>query len=202
MPTKNELVQQISDSDLVLSLKEMDPSSLADFTGFYRTRIRVLRAVQRGSDVAARSEDYEIVHKEDGSDARWYRSTPSVLRDQLSQRGPQLSQEKIRDLIESFNMDWQVLELQVNPRGNFDLVRATIDDLQNTFDKQYRVWKKQAEDWFLPDSTEAFPMGALKWHKDILWESEHDANVWEPGTQGAPWKEVDPVEIREVIRDE
>lgn len=202
MATVQDLIDEVEASELVLAKKTFDPSQLSDFTGFYRTRLRVLRIVSRGGSEVLRTEDYEIIHKSDKSEARWHRSTPSVLRDNLSQRDPQFSQDVIRDIIEGMDEDYQVLELNVAPRGNFDLVRATIDNLVSTFDKSYRMWKKEVGDWFMPPSDQPHRMGVLKWHNDKLWKSENDANVWEPGTPNAPWIEVDPetalVEIREV----
>ena len=42
-------------------------------------------------------------------------------------------------------------------------------------------------DWIQPDSTNGYPKGQLVSHNGLIWESTVDANVWEPGTTGAPW---------------
>lgn len=45
-------------------------------------------------------------------------------------------------------------------------------------------------EWVRPDSTNAYSKGDRVTHGGKLWESTADNNVWEPGTTGAPWREV------------
>ena len=44
--------------------------------------------------------------------------------------------------------------------------------------------------WAQPDSTNPYRMGDRVTHNGHLWESTHDANVWEPGAVGAPWTDL------------
>lgn len=46
-------------------------------------------------------------------------------------------------------------------------------------------------EWVQPDSTNGYSEGDRVTHGGKLWESTADNNVWEPGTTGAPWREVD-----------
>lgn len=46
-------------------------------------------------------------------------------------------------------------------------------------------------EWEQPDSTNPYSKGDRVAHGGKVWESTSDGNVWEPGTVGAPWKEVD-----------
>lgn len=45
-------------------------------------------------------------------------------------------------------------------------------------------------EWEQPDSTNPYSNGDRVTHNGKTWESTADGNVWEPGTTGAPWKEV------------
>lgn len=45
--------------------------------------------------------------------------------------------------------------------------------------------------WEQPAATNGYMKGDKVTHKGKTWESETDDNVWEPGAEGAPWKEVE-----------
>lgn len=45
-------------------------------------------------------------------------------------------------------------------------------------------------EWVQPDSTNGYKKGDQVTHNGKTWESDVDNNVWEPGTTGAPWREV------------
>ena len=45
-------------------------------------------------------------------------------------------------------------------------------------------------EWAQPESTEGYARGDRVTHDGRLWESTADANVWEPGTTGAPWEDL------------
>lgn len=45
-------------------------------------------------------------------------------------------------------------------------------------------------EWVQPDSTNPYRTGDRVTHEGHLWESTHDANVWEPGAVGAPWTDL------------
>lgn len=44
--------------------------------------------------------------------------------------------------------------------------------------------------WVQPDSTSGYSKGDIVIHNGVRWESTEDNNIWEPGTIGAPWKEL------------
>lgn len=46
-------------------------------------------------------------------------------------------------------------------------------------------------EWVQPGSTNPYSKGDRVTHGGKTWESTSDGNVWEPGTTGAPWMEVD-----------
>lgn len=45
-------------------------------------------------------------------------------------------------------------------------------------------------EWAQPGSTNPYSKGDRVTHGGKTWESTSDGNVWEPGTTGAPWKEI------------
>lgn len=45
-------------------------------------------------------------------------------------------------------------------------------------------------EWEQPSSTNPYSKGDKVTHDGHLWESTSDVNVWEPGTVGAPWKDL------------
>lgn len=55
--------------------------------------------------------------------------------------------------------------------------------------KTYRDSSVIAE-WVQPDSTNPYRMGDKVTHNGKTWQSTNDANVWEPGTTGAPWTDI------------
>lgn len=46
-------------------------------------------------------------------------------------------------------------------------------------------------EWEQPGSTNPYSKGDRVTHAGKTWESTSDGNVWEPGTTGAPWMEID-----------
>ena len=49
--------------------------------------------------------------------------------------------------------------------------------------------------WEQPDSTNGYSKGDQVAHNGHAWESTANDNVWEPGTVGAPWKDLGEIEV-------
>ena len=50
-------------------------------------------------------------------------------------------------------------------------------------------------EWVQPlGAHDAYPEGAIVRHNGALWRNDHTSNVWEPGTPGSQWTQIEVVE--------
>lgn len=78
------------------------------------------------------------------------------------------------------------------------IIDHTVDDPAWTPADAQALWTRVLipdpaviPDWIQPDSTNAYSKGDKVKYNEKTWISQTDGNVWEPGTTGAPWEEVE-----------